>query len=50
MIFKEADNYEEKKQNRHSLCSGAAKEADYFNIKFHTPNSVFDTHSNNTEK
>lgn len=24
MIFKEADNYEEKKQNRHSLCSGAA--------------------------
>jgi len=24
MIFKEADNYEEKKQNRHFLCSGAA--------------------------
>lgn len=24
MIFKKADNYEEKKQNSHSLCSGAA--------------------------
>lgn len=24
MIFKEENNYEEKKQNRHSLCSGAA--------------------------
>lgn len=49
MIFKKADNYEEKKQNSHSLCPGAAKEADYFNNKFHTLNSVFDTHSNNTE-
>lgn len=24
MIFKEENSYEEKKQNRHSLCSGAA--------------------------